>query len=156
MWVYLYDSKNFYECESKHTQTWMNSEWKYGEYKRENDEVLEKIIVRLSRGTMKYLTGNSMRKQLYHIKWHRNLSRQEPEFKTSYIKLSKQVSGFATELLAQTRSSEELHIILNHDAGSPVSINDHEKTTLSRLKLAIRYKQKEVSNVTDWNRFLGK
>ena len=71
----------------------------------------------------------------------------EPEFKTTYHKLSQQVSGFATELLDQTRGSEELKIILNHDKELPTDSHNQDRTTLSQLKLAIRYKQKEVRKV---------
>lgn len=61
---------------------------------------------------------------------------------------------FATALLAQTRGSAELAIVLNHDSGA----NNNEETVLyglkhdstgqimqlSRLRLAIKYKQKKV------------
>lgn len=54
---------------------------------------------------------------------------------------------FAKDLLAQARNSRELEVILNH-----TSSEDHidkrglleERMNLSRLKLAIRYNQKEV------------
>lgn len=72
------------------------------------------------------------------------MSQLEHEFKTTYVKLSNQAAGFATELLDQTRGSEELEIILNHDTESPMSDVEQEGMTLSRLKLAIKYKQKEV------------
>lgn len=55
---------------------------------------------------------------------------------------------FAKDLLAQARNSRELEVILNH-----TSSEDHvdkrglleERMNLSRLKLAIKYNQKEVS-----------
>lgn len=54
---------------------------------------------------------------------------------------------FAKDLLAQARNSRELEVILNHTCGE-----DHvdkrglleERMNLSRLKLAIKYNQKEV------------
>lgn len=54
---------------------------------------------------------------------------------------------FAKDLLAQARNSRELEVILNH-----TSTEDHvdkrglleERMNLSRLKLAIKYNQKEV------------
>ncbi|KAF6039559.1 hypothetical protein EB796_002122 [Bugula neritina] len=73
----------------------------------------------------------------------RTLAQLEPEFKSTYKNLSKQVQEFATELLDQTRGSEELETILNHDTESPMSEDDTEVMTLSRLRLAIKYKQKE-------------
>lgn len=68
----------------------------------------------------------------------------EPEFKSTYKNLCKQVQDFATDLLDQTRGSEELETILNHDTESPVSDDETVAVTLSRLRLAIKYKQKEV------------
>jgi len=79
--------------------------------------------------------------------FYRTLAQLEPEFKSTYKNLSKQVQEFATELLDQTRGSEELETILNHDTESPMSEDDTEVMTLSRLRLAIKYKQKEVSIV---------
>ena len=45
-----------------------------------------------------------------------------------------------------TIASKELEIILNYDHENPPVLyeNEKEKTSLSRLKLAIRYKQKKV------------
>lgn len=79
----------------------------------------------------------------------RTLSQLEPEFKSTYRNLSKQVQDFATDLLDQTRGSEELETILNHDTETPVSDDEVEVMTLSRLRLAIKYKQKEASIVAD-------
>ena len=77
----------------------------------------------------------------------RTLSQLEPEFKSTYRNLSKQVQDFATELLDQTRGSAELETILNHNTEAAVSDDDAEVMTLSRLRLAIKYKQKEVNGV---------
>lgn len=76
---------------------------------------------------------------------YRTLAQLEPEFKSTYKLLSKQVQDFATELLDKTRSSEELETILNHDTESPVNDDDTQAATLSRLRLAIKYRQKEAS-----------
>ncbi|XP_071951202.1 short transient receptor potential channel 4-like isoform X2 [Antedon mediterranea] len=67
----------------------------------------------------------------------RRLSKLENEFKEDYEVLVEQCKTFATLLLDQTRGSQELAVILNRDADSPVGVEP-----LSRLKLAIKYKQK--------------
>ncbi len=68
--------------------------------------------------------------------------------------MSKNCQSFATALLAQTRGSAELAVVLNHDSGA----NSNEESVLygvrndstgqtmqlSRLRLAIKYKQKQV------------
>jgi transient receptor potential cation channel subfamily C len=55
------------------------------------------------------------------------------------------VQVFATSLLDHARSSAELETMLNHDPdGENPSTGD--KNTLERLKLAINYKQKQVSS----------
>lgn len=67
--------------------------------------------------------------------------------RTDYEELAKQCKMFAKDLLAQARNSRELEVILNH-----TSSEDHtdkrglleERMNLSRLKLAIKYNQKEV------------
>lgn len=68
--------------------------------------------------------------------------------RNDYEELAKQCKMFAKDLLAQARNSRELEVILNH-----TSSEDHvdkrglleERMNLSRLKLAIKYNQKEVS-----------
>lgn len=70
-----------------------------------------------------------------------------PRFRNDYEELAKQCKMFAKDLLAQARNSRELEVILNH-----TSSEDHvdkrglleERMNLSRLKLAIKYNQKEV------------
>lgn len=67
--------------------------------------------------------------------------------RNDYEELAKQCKMFAKDLLAQARNSRELEVILNH-----TSSEDHldkrglleERMNLSRLKLAIKYNQKEV------------
>lgn len=71
--------------------------------------------------------------------------------RNDYEELAKQCKMFAKDLLAQARNSRELEVILNH-----TSSEDHvdkrglmeERMNLSRLKLAIKYNQKEVRLAT--------
>ena len=75
----------------------------------------------------------------------KRLSRIENEFKQEYEQLAQQCQDYSAALLAETRSSKELEIILNYDADNPPVLSEsNEKMHLSRLKLAIRYKQKKV------------
>ncbi|XP_059931158.1 short transient receptor potential channel 4-like [Gadus macrocephalus] len=70
------------------------------------------------------------------------LSTVENEFKAEYEELSCACKQFAKELLDQTRSSRELEIILNYrDDLNPLL--DENGNDLARLKLAIKYCQKE-------------
>ena len=79
----------------------------------------------------------------FELSWQlRRLSFLEPEFKTEYLELRKQCQLFATALLDHTRTTHELEVLLNHDPGVD-SLDSHGKMTLSRLKLAIRCKQKK-------------
>lgn len=88
----------------------------------------------------------------------RRLSRIENEFKDDYEKLALSCQEYAAALLAETRTSKELEIILNHDhinppyqnfdaslpaSSSPSAKENDEKMNLCRLKLAIKYKQKK-------------
>lgn len=68
----------------------------------------------------------------------------EHECKTEYLELRRQCQKFAVDLLDQTRSSQELAIILNHDPESP-PYEDGDHMKLKRLEMAIGYKQKKVS-----------
>ncbi len=52
---------------------------------------------------------------------------------------------YASALLAETRTSKELNIILNHDQENITDFVSEKKMSLSRLKLAIKYRQKKVS-----------
>uniref|UniRef100_A0ABK8G6C4 Transient receptor ion channel domain-containing protein n=1 Tax=Anopheles gambiae TaxID=7165 RepID=A0ABK8G6C4_ANOGA len=79
----------------------------------------------------------------FQLSWElRNLAFAEQECKSQYLELRHQCQNFAVELLDQSRSSQELAIILNYDPESPPYMDgDHMK--LTRLELAIDYKQKK-------------
>eukprot|EP00079_Xenopus_tropicalis_P012550 XP_002939629.2 PREDICTED: short transient receptor potential channel 4 [Xenopus tropicalis] len=79
----------------------------------------------------------------FQLSWElQELSKVENEFKSEYEELSSQCKQFAKDLLDQTRSSRELEIILNYrdDGGL---LDDSNGNDLARLKLAIKYRQKE-------------
>ncbi|VDL63234.1 unnamed protein product [Hymenolepis diminuta] len=90
----------------------------------------------------------------FELSWEtKRLGRLENEFKDDYEKLSKNCEAFATALLAQTRGSTELAIVLNHDSGNSKGEDailygvrsdlTGQTMQLSRLRLAIKYKQKQ-------------
>lgn len=68
----------------------------------------------------------------------------ENEFKSEYEELSQQCKQFAKNLLDQTRSSRELEMILNYRDDNNL-LEEEGNNDLARLKLAIKYHQKEVS-----------
>ncbi|XP_076833136.1 short transient receptor potential channel 4b [Brachyhypopomus gauderio] len=79
----------------------------------------------------------------FQLSWElQELSKVENEFKAEYEELSRQCKRFAKDLLDQTRSSRELQLILNFrdDLGL---LRDEASNDLARLKLAIKYRQKE-------------
>uniref|UniRef100_A0AAR2L3I0 Short transient receptor potential channel 1 n=1 Tax=Pygocentrus nattereri TaxID=42514 RepID=A0AAR2L3I0_PYGNA len=88
----------------------------------------------------------------------KELSLVEVEFRNDYEELAKQCKMFAKDLLAQARNSRELEVILNH-----TSSEDHvdkrglleERMNLNRLKLAIRYNQKEFVAQSNCQQFLN-
>ena len=69
--------------------------------------------------------------------------------KDLYFDLAMQCKRFACDLLDQCRSSEEVIAVLNKDASSSDDEEEPnssgEKLTLARLKLALKYEQKQVS-----------
>lgn len=70
----------------------------------------------------------------------------ENEFKSEYEELSQQCKQFAKDLLDQTRSSRELEMILNYR--DDINLLEEEGNgDLARLRLAIKYHQKEVSRI---------
>ncbi|XP_006637772.1 short transient receptor potential channel 1 [Lepisosteus oculatus] len=88
----------------------------------------------------------------------KELSLVEVEFRNDYEELAKQCKMFAKDLLAQARNSRELEVILNH-----TSSDEHvdkrglleERMNLSRLKLAIKYNQKEFVAQSNCQQFLN-
>ncbi|CAG9563194.1 unnamed protein product [Danaus chrysippus] len=84
----------------------------------------------------------------FELSWElRRLSALEHEFKTEYQELRVQCQEFATALLDHTRTSHELEVLLNHETGSPqaplAEPGAPERMRLSRLKLAIKLRQKK-------------
>ncbi|XP_030600432.1 short transient receptor potential channel 4b [Archocentrus centrarchus] len=79
----------------------------------------------------------------FQLSWElKELSTVENEFKSEYEELSRTCKQFAKDLLDQTRSSRELEVILNYrDNINPLL--DENTNDLARLKLAIKYSQKE-------------
>ncbi|XP_054442646.1 short transient receptor potential channel 4 isoform X2 [Pteronotus mesoamericanus] len=79
----------------------------------------------------------------FQLSWElQELSKVENEFKSEYEELSHQCKQFAKDLLDQTRSSRELEIILNYRDDHSL-IEEQSGNDLARLKLAIKYRQKE-------------
>ncbi|XP_060530177.1 LOW QUALITY PROTEIN: transient-receptor-potential-like protein [Cylas formicarius] len=80
----------------------------------------------------------------FQLSWElRNLAAfAEPECKSEYMDLRRQCQQFAVDLLHQSRSSQELAIILNHDPDNS-AIEEGEHMKFARLELAIMYKQKK-------------
>ncbi|XP_035742149.1 transient receptor potential protein-like isoform X2 [Vespa mandarinia] len=79
----------------------------------------------------------------FELSWElRRLSRMEQEFRFEYNEMREQTQHFATALLDHARTSYELEIMLNYN---PTGDNwePGERQTLERLKLAIKYKQKQ-------------
>ena len=68
----------------------------------------------------------------------------ENEFKSEYEELSQQCKQFAKDLLDQTRSSRELEMVLNYRDNVNL-LEEESNNDLARLKLAIKYHQKEVA-----------
>ncbi|XP_026531283.1 short transient receptor potential channel 4 isoform X1 [Notechis scutatus] len=79
----------------------------------------------------------------FQLSWElQELSKVENEFKSEYEELSQQCKQFAKDLLDQTRSSRELEIILNYRDDNSL-LEEQSENDLARLKLAIKYRQKE-------------
>ncbi|MBN3278346.1 TRPC5 protein, partial [Polyodon spathula] len=80
----------------------------------------------------------------FRLGWElKELSKVENEFKAEYEELSQQCKRFAKDLLDQARSSRELEIILNHRDDQSEELDPSECHDLAKLKLAIKYHQKE-------------
>ena len=86
----------------------------------------------------------------FKLSWElEKLALRENEFKDAYIALSNQCKKCACDLLDQCRSSEEVIAVLNKGSDSDSDNDDCDGNTegtmaLSRLKLAIKYEQKQV------------
>ncbi|KAJ8297880.1 hypothetical protein KUTeg_024411 [Tegillarca granosa] len=88
----------------------------------------------------------------FRLSWElQKLALRENEFKDTYIELSEQCKRYACDLLNQCRSSEEVIAVLNKECYSDSEDDEEEshafvsgeKLTLSRLKLALKYEQKQ-------------
>ncbi|GFX84971.1 transient-receptor-potential-like protein [Trichonephila clavipes] len=75
-----------------------------------------------------------------------HLAMKENEFKEIYIELSNQCKKYSCDLLDLCRSTEEVIAVLNKktDSGSHQD-HDPDQLTLSRLKLALKYEQKQFT-----------
>uniref|UniRef100_A0A3Q3LWR7 Transient receptor potential cation channel, subfamily C, member 5a n=1 Tax=Mastacembelus armatus TaxID=205130 RepID=A0A3Q3LWR7_9TELE len=82
----------------------------------------------------------------FRLGWElKELSKVENEFRQEYEELSQQCKRFAKDLLDQARSSRELETILNHrDNDQSEELDPRQCHDLAKLKLAIKYHQKEV------------
>ncbi|PSN38237.1 Transient receptor potential protein [Blattella germanica] len=79
----------------------------------------------------------------FELSWElRRLSRMENEFRDEYNEMRAQCQQFATSLLDHVRTSLELEVMLNHNPDGEYW-EPGERQTLERLKLAIKYKQKQ-------------
>ncbi|XP_058806873.1 transient receptor potential protein isoform X3 [Phymastichus coffea] len=79
----------------------------------------------------------------FELSWElRRLSRMEQEFRSEYNEMREGVQVFATSLLDHARTSYELEIMLNFNPTGE-AWEPGERQTLERLKLAIKYKQKQ-------------
>lgn len=88
------------------------------------------------------LSSNDPILTAFQLSWElRNLAFTEPECRNEYMELRKQCQQFAVDLLQQSRSTQELLTVLNHDPESPYE--EGEPMKLTRLELAIDYKQKK-------------
>lgn len=92
----------------------------------------------------------------FELSWElKQLSFSEPEFRGEYLELRKRTQEFAVSLLSHTRTSHELQVMLNFDPNimkedDDESVdevkkepNDIHEGGLSRLRLAMSYKQKK-------------
>ena len=84
----------------------------------------------------------------FKLSWElEHLASRENEFKDIYLELSESCKTYACSLLNQCRSSEEVIAVLNKESDSDDDDSediDLENLQLSRLKLALKYEQKQV------------
>ncbi|XP_017468227.1 PREDICTED: transient-receptor-potential-like protein isoform X1 [Rhagoletis zephyria] len=89
------------------------------------------------------LTSSDPLLTAFQLSWElRNLAFTEQECKAEYMELRRQCQKFAVDLLDQTRTSNELAIILNYDPEFS-TYEPGDRMSLSRLEQAITYKQKK-------------
>ncbi|XP_023225280.1 transient-receptor-potential-like protein [Centruroides sculpturatus] len=82
----------------------------------------------------------------FKLSWElEHLAHKENEFKDIYLELSNQCKKYSCDLLDLCRSTEEVITLLNKSSDSDSESDDegNEKLTLSRLKLALKYEQKQ-------------
>ncbi|XP_023238515.1 transient-receptor-potential-like protein isoform X1 [Centruroides sculpturatus] len=83
----------------------------------------------------------------FRLSWElEHLAQRENEFKEIYLELSNQCKKYSCDLLDLCRSTEEVIAVLNKKTDSDSedeNEEDPEKLTLSRLKLALKYEQKQ-------------
>ncbi|XP_059140364.1 transient-receptor-potential-like protein [Physella acuta] len=79
----------------------------------------------------------------FQLSWELDhLALRENEFKDTYLQLGQQCRKYACDLLDQCRSSEEVTAVLNRTSEEDLP-QDTDKLTLSRLKLALKFEQKQ-------------
>ncbi|KAF3697657.1 Short transient receptor potential channel 5 [Channa argus] len=93
----------------------------------------------------------------FRLGWElKELSKVENEFRQEYEELSQQCKRFAKDLLDQARSSRELETILNHrDNDQSEELDPRQCHDLAKLKLAIKYHQKEALHPVTSRSFLN-
>ncbi|XP_013791075.2 transient-receptor-potential-like protein [Limulus polyphemus] len=83
----------------------------------------------------------------FELSWELgHLAMRENEFKDIYLELSNQCKRYSCDLLDLCRSTEEVIAVLNKQSNSDDEDDDdedREKLTLARLKLALKYEQKQ-------------
>uniref|UniRef100_A0A8C5D862 Short transient receptor potential channel 6-like n=1 Tax=Gouania willdenowi TaxID=441366 RepID=A0A8C5D862_GOUWI len=75
------------------------------------------------------------------------LANIEKEFKNDYCRLSSQCKDYVVGLLDLCRSTEEVEAILNGETDSEESYDVSGRSSLTRLKLAIKYELKKVGRM---------
>ncbi|XP_077984510.1 transient-receptor-potential-like protein [Glandiceps talaboti] len=94
------------------------------------------------------LTSSDPILSAFKLSWElEHLAMRENEFKDVYQQLSEQCKTYAVDLLDQCRSSEEVIAVLNRDSDPEDEYAEDDvmagKITLSRLKLALKYEQRQ-------------
>lgn len=92
-------------------------------------------------------------KLFLQLSWElEHLAHRENEFKEIYLVLSNQCKKYSCDLLDLCRSTEEVIAVLNRRSESECDDEEYnaeeDKLTLSRLKMALKYEQKQVRKLT--------